>query len=194
MAADWSFLANFNLSSPNITTAFVPQTSAMKYGFGGGMSFSIGGGSALKIAKFEAGLFYITKKYNTTYLGQDTDFLFSFFELPISVRFKIFKWLWIGGGGYTALGMGNVSTSVPSAPGFLQVDNTYAALNLSQFDAGVQASIMLAIPLSSQASLVADFRSSWGLINLDMTSTNSLKMADYTVFVGIRLGDTEQSP
>jgi hypothetical protein len=192
-AVDWTFLGSFNFSKPSVNYNYIPAPTTMKYSFGGGATLGIGGFSALKIVKFEIGLFYASRRYMVNYLGTDTDFLFSFFEMPLNVRFKLSRFFSIGGGGYVALGFGKFSTFAPSGPGSLQVDYNYSDYNFSPFDAGLHVNFMIHIPVGPMASIVADFRSSYGLINIDNTATNNLHFSNLTAFVGVRLGEVEQT-
>lgn len=192
MASEWTFLGALSFTSPTVTTAYIPQASSMKNGFGGGATFAIGGFSALKAMRFETGLFLLNKKFTTVFNTVVSDLAISYFEIPLGFQFKIARWLHIGGGGYGAISLGKVATFAPSGPGSLQIDYDFSALNYSPLDAGLYANISFVLPVGPMASIVADFRSTWGLMNVDRNATNSLFLNNYHIFAGIRLGEGEQ--
>jgi hypothetical protein len=169
--------------SPSVDSSTDDVSSLMKsskLGVGGGLlgEFGLGSGNVL----FELDALYLHRSNSYTAASVNFAQTSNWISVPVGLKLRLAHVLAIGGGGYVAYRLGNVSYSAGSDSGGVG----FGAGKDNNFEFGVYGSAGLTLPMSSKVGLVLEARVMKGLSNISGDDQYDIHSLDVLGLVGLQ--------
>lgn len=116
--------------------------------------------------------------------GEKTTYQLKLLEVPILIRYRIYPNISVGGGIYTSMSLGTLTSEVNSSSGKIGYDQA----QLETRDFGLATSIRFRKHLHEVIHFVADGRILYSLRNLSTNAQNTIRLADIEILAGISFG------
>lgn len=167
----WSVLGGVGFSDTKFVGAGTDNGTA-GLGFGGGLGLEFGG----PFLSVEVDAIYVLRKV----VSPTASLTHPNLQIPIIARIGLGSIISIGAGGYLALGIGSVGSSIGPSVSYASVYKT--------LDYGITTSLAFDFKIGPATSLVLDGRYCLGLADVSVNSAGSMKWSDIQVFTGVRFG------
>lgn len=170
----------FGISNLSMTSGTTTVNTTAGAGSAAGAFAAFGFGGPVYL---ETGLLAVRRKINDV-SGINTSFAASYLEIPLVVRWEPVRFFSAAVGGYTAFGVGDVTTT----SGTTERTQTFDSLNTKSSDLGALVSVRGAIPFNDRMAIILDARYLLGLQELSKVTGNSTKFRGLELLGGVSFG------